>query len=104
MAGTPIEITLYDANDAPIETYTRSIVTWGILKKAIKLAKGVDVKDMKEEDINELSGFVVAAFGDRFTMQDLEKGADISDMVSVLEMIVAKAGALSPQNPTPPGN
>jgi hypothetical protein len=104
MAGTPIEITLYAADDAPIKTYTKSIVPWGILKKAIRLAKVLDVNNMSETDFDELTGFVIAAFGDQFGMADLEKGADVTDMVSVLTMIMAKAGALMPSgNPTPPG-
>ncbi len=102
MSGTPIEITLYDSEDAPIKTYTKSIVPWGVLKKAIKLAKNLDTNSMDEAKLDELTAFVVAAFGDRFSMEDLEKGADISDMMNVLQMIVAKAGGLS-ANPTPPG-
>jgi len=102
MAGTPIEITLYSADDTPIKTYTKSIVPWGILKRAIRLTKNLDVNNMDEGTLDELTGFVVAAFGDQFSMADVEKGADLSDMVSVLTMIVAKAGALA-VNPTPPG-
>jgi len=104
MSGTPIEITLYDGQDKPIKTYTKSIVPWGILKKAIKLAKGLDIDNIDEDTFDELSGFVVAAFGDQFSMTDLENGADISDMVAVLTMIINKAAALAPKaNPTPPG-
>ncbi len=104
MSGTPIEIVLYDSDDKPIKTYTKSIVPWGILKKAIKLAKGLDIDNMSEESFDELTAFVVAAFGDRFSTKDLDDGADITDMITVLTMIMSKAEALMPKtNPTPPG-
>lgn len=104
MAGTPISITLYDADDAPVKTFTRSVVPWGILKRAIKMAKHLnsnvlDVKNLNEDLMDELAGLVVTIFGDRFSIEDLDKGADITDMVTVIEQIVSKAGGLVPNQP-----
>ncbi|MDD5367458.1 MAG: hypothetical protein PHQ40_00370 [Anaerolineaceae bacterium] len=107
MSGTPITITLYDAEDAPIKTFTRSVVPWGILKRAIKMAKqlntdALDPANLDEKILDELAGLVVTIFGDRFTIDDLDKGADVTDMIAVIEQIVNKAGGLVP-NPPPPG-
>lgn len=101
MAGTPISITLYDADDEVIQTYTRSVVPWGILKRAVKMAKRLnvdmeDISNLNEEVIDELAGLVVIIFGDKFSIDDLDKGADISDMVAVIQQIVSKAGGLVP--------
>jgi hypothetical protein len=90
MPRTPISITLYDGNDEEIETYERSRIPWGILKKALKF-KGINVKNADEAFIDDLANFVVEAFGNRFTLEDLDKGADITDMFTVLQALVSRA-------------
>ena len=100
MAGTPITITLYGPDSEPGKQYSRSIVPWGILKKAIALMKSIDQKDVAEEDMDAIAGLVVEAFGNQFTVQELDQGADIGEMLAVLQGIVSRASTLVRANPT----
>lgn len=92
MAGTPMTITLYDPEtDEVRQTYTRTFVPWRLLKAAIRLQGSLDPENMDEDDLNTMAGLVVEAFGNRFSVEDLNNGCDLSDMLSVLTMIIAKA-------------
>ena len=106
MPGTPISITLYGPEDEEKKTYTRSIVPWGILKKALALSRaiGSDAKEINEESLDTIAQFVVDVFGGQFSVQDLNDGAELGEIVAVLRNIVARAGALVKANPTPPPN
>ena len=98
MTGTPIEITLYDENDEVKATFTRSIIPWKILKKAVRFSRNVDLDNISEDVIDELAGLIVEAFGDKFTIEDLDEGADVGDMISVIKGIISKATKII--NPT----
>jgi hypothetical protein len=102
MAGTPISITLYGEGDEVLSTHTRMFVPWKILKAAVKLSKGMDKDAMTEEDVNTLAALVVEAFGNKFSIDDLNEHADLSDMMNVLQMIIGKA-TNGMANPTLPG-
>jgi len=101
-----MQITLYGDNDEPIGVHTRSIVPWGMLKRAIRLAGKLEKDQMTEELIDELAGLVVDVFGNKFTVADLNNGAEMSEMLTVLNAIIGKAQAVMPvseANPTKPG-
>lgn len=100
MSNTPIKITIYEANDEIKKEYSRTTIPWGVLKKAIALTKAIDKDDVGEADIDAIAGLIVEAFGNQFGIQDLDAGADINEMMAVLENIVARAGALVKANPT----
>ncbi len=102
-AIAPIQITLYDEHEEVKETYSRSRVPWGILKKAIRLSKlNTDLDKISAEDIDAIAGLVVEIFGDQFTIAELDKGADVSEMMTVLQAIVTRASRLVKANPTVP--
>lgn len=110
MAGTPLKITLYDPETEEVKvTYTRLFVPWRILKVAIRLIKELNVSSLNaedlskisEDDVDKIASLVVEAFGNKFTLEDLNNGSDLSDMMSVLQTIIAKASGST--NPTPPG-
>lgn len=107
MSGTPMQITLYDPEtDEEKGTFSRAFVPWKLLKAAIRLQKDIDLENLanlKEEDVDKLTGLVVEVFGNRFSIDELNEGADISNMVAVLNQIVAKASGNLPRNPTIPG-
>jgi len=97
-----LSIRIYDKNEEYKE-YTRGFVPWKLLKNAMKLAKKlgkVGIEELDDETVNGLSQLVVDAFGEQFTVAELEEGAELSEMMSVLKQIVAIAGG---QNPTQPG-
>jgi len=98
--ATPVTITLYGENDEVKATYQRSIIPWGILKQAVKLNSEIDQKEVGEDDLDRIAEFVVAVFGDKFSVDDLNEGADIGDMIMVMRQIVSRATAVV--NPTAP--
>lgn len=96
MAGTAIKLTLYDPQTNEVKgEYTRLFVPWKLLKMAVRLSKSIgkslNVEEMEEADVDALAALVVETFGDQFTLDDLNQGADIGEMVTVLNQIVAKA-------------
>lgn len=122
----PIKLTLYDANDEAIETYERNRIPWGILKKAILLQTKVKQAETKEESrqwwhvwkkdeqtsvedaqILAISQFVVELFGNKFTVRQLEEGADTPEVMSVFRAVLARANqavnssGINPQKPSP---
>jgi hypothetical protein len=97
----PIKITLYGAGEEPKQEYTCAIIPWGVLKKAIALTKSIDQNDVGEEDMDAIAALVVQAFGNQFTVQDVDAGADIGEMLAVMQSIVARASNLVQANPTP---
>ncbi len=103
MNQTPMQITLYGPDDDVKAKYTRPFVPWKLLKAAVRLAKklgGTGPNNLTEDDVDELARLVVEVFGNKFTVDELNEGADVSEMIAVLNTIIAKAsGGL---NPTPP--
>jgi len=99
---TPMVIRLYD-DDNEYKEFTRLFVPWKLLKLSVRLAKelNLDPDNMTEEDIDALSGLVVEVFGNQFSIEDVNNKADVSDMISVLHTIIAKATGNA--NPTLPG-
>jgi len=94
---TPLQITLYDAKTDEIKaTYSRVFVPWMVLKYAVHLAKDLDASNMTEEQLDQLGGLIVTAFGEKFSIQDLNEGADIGEMMTVLNQIIAKARGEGP--------
>jgi len=97
-------ITLYDpvTNEVAAE-YTRTFVPWKLLKRAVKLMKSFDAEKMSENDIDELAALVVDTFGSQFTIDQLNDGADVGEMMTVLTGIMASAQGIVP-NPPPQGS
>lgn len=98
----PIEVTLHDPKSQGPKTYTRSIVPWGIMKRAMRLVKNANLNDPSESDLDEMTGLVVALFGDQFTAADVENGLDINDMSGILEAIIGRAMNAVPDKPENP--
>jgi len=100
---TMMTITLYDKASEPVKTFNRGFVPWKLLKKAIRLSKSIDVNDPDEESLDELAGLVVETFGNQFTIAELDEGADIGEMMTVLQTVISKAkNAMG--NPIRPGS
>lgn len=104
--SAPLKITLYDPETNEVrKEFVRSFVPWRLLKKAIQLSKSLknlDENDLKEEDVDAIAGLVVDVFGDQFTVDELNQGADLAEMMTVMQAIVSKASGITP-NPPPPG-
>lgn len=93
---TPIEITLYGENDEPIKTYSKSVIRWGVLKKATKLANQIRESgdNAFNEDYDAISAFVCMLFDNAFTAAELEAGADVSEIMSCFRAVINRANAL----------
>lgn len=100
-----MRLTLYDPEtDEVKQTYSRAFVPWRILKAAVRIEKKVNLDDAEsigEEDLNQIADLVVEAFGNKFSVQDLDDGCDVEDVLSVVRTIIARAHGLM-ANPTPP--
>jgi hypothetical protein len=91
----PIELHFYDEDDEVIQTYTKRMLPWGLLKKAIKLSENLtDADDITEEEFDRISGYICGVFGDKFTPKELEDHADISEVMGTFRGIVKRAKAL----------
>jgi len=101
MSGTPITLTLYDADDNVIKTLVRNDVPWGLLKKAVRLMKGIDINNLTEENLDGIAGLVSIVFGDKVTIEELDKFAYTSDMISTITQIMHKTNDLMPNPPIP---
>ena len=100
--NTPIQITLYDPKtNEEKKTYVQSFVPWKLLKKAASLQDQIDFDNIKPEDMDTVAMLVVETFGGRFSLKDLDNGADINEMIAVIQNIVARANGIS-LNPIPP--
>jgi hypothetical protein len=100
--STAIAITLYGENDEKKAEHRRLIVPWGFLKRAVKLSKSIgEGQEIGEEQVDEISDLLVAFYGNAFTREELEQGADVSEILACFQSIVAKARGLLP-NPPPP--
>ena len=101
LKNAPMVVHLYGEDNEVLKTFTRSFVPWKMLKKAVKLSKEVNFEDLKAEDVDQIAGLVVEVFSDQFSLEDLDNGADVGEMLAVIENIVARAHGVS-LNPTPP--
>ncbi len=100
--GTPLVIRIYD-DTGEYREFTQPVVPWGVLKAAVRVAKTVNMQDPSEEDVDIIAGLVVMAFKNRFSVSDLDGGADITEMMAILSTIMAKANAWEQAaNPTFP--
>ncbi len=100
-----MKITLYSPDNEVKATFSRGFVPWRLLKQAVKLTKnlkGKDATDLEEDDVDALASLVVEAFGNQFSVQDLNDGADIGEMTTVLNTIVQNAAGAIGANPTRP--
>jgi len=113
MAGTPIKLNIYDEDSNVVKELSQGFVPWGIMKRAVRLGKSMRslvgksdaeiLEQMTDEDIDNLTLLVSDVFGGRVTVEELERGAEIPEMLTVLQGVISKAfGAAA--NPTPPGN
>lgn len=85
-------ITLYDPVTSEVKnTFTRLFVPWKLLKKAVQLSKSLNAENLTEADVDTIAALVVEAFGNQFTVDELNEGADLSEMMTVLQTIVSKA-------------
>ncbi len=101
--GTPIVLTLYDDQDAPLETYSRARIPLVFAERAIEFSSSLGEGDLTQEQLTALYQLIVDFYGGQFTIEQLRAGADLGEMIAVIEGIAARVAELMPANPTRPG-
>lgn len=99
---TPLKIRLYNPEGEYVE-FAQMIIPWGIMKMAVAISENMNPDKPTAADIDALAGLVVAVFGNRFSVQELDQGAELNEMMAVINGIVARANNLLKSNPTRPG-
>lgn len=102
MPGAPITLKIYDENNEVQKEYVKTFVPWKLLKKAIALRKvaGKANDEIDAGDMDSIAGYVVELFGQDMTLEMLDNGADMSEMLSVIRSVMARAAGIA--NPTLP--
>lgn len=102
MSGTPLTLNLYDEDDNILKTLRRADVPWGLLKKALRLMRDLDVNNLTEQNLDDIANLVVVVFGvNKVTIEELDAYAYTSDMISTIAQIVNKAEGLMANPPIP---
>jgi len=101
--GTPIVLTLYDDQDAQLETYSRARIPLVFAERAIEFSSSLGEGDLTQEQLTALYQLIVDFYGGQFTIEQLRAGADLGEMIAVIEGIAARVAELMPANPTRPG-
>ena len=98
-----VELELYGTDNEVIKKLSRVVVPWGILKKTLRVQKAIAGKEMEAitpEDMDEMAGLVVEIFGeDQVTRDDIDKYADLGDVIAVIAAVGNRARGLVPNAP-----
>jgi hypothetical protein len=112
----PIKLTLYDPEtQEPIKEYQQQVITFEMLLAAVQLQEALAVlpakkrrwwwqKSISQEvaQINAMMELVVCFFGNRFTVEELRRGAEVSEVMAVYRSILSRPKAIVSANPTIP--
>jgi len=96
MMQEPITLVLYDENNEVAKTLEVKIIPWGMLKKALGLSNSMSGESFGNETVDAISQFICDLFHGKVTVEELDSGADMLDMISVVKSILSYAGELNP--------
>lgn len=102
----PIRLTLYNPEtDEVIRECSRSFIPSKFLKRALRILKMLNAakargEELDEELVDELYGLVSDFFA--ITVDEVENGTDVEELIAVIVAIQARAANLMPPNfPSP---
>lgn len=93
-----IKLILYGANDKPVKTLVRSTVRWNVLKRATNLQNDLRTSKDPAEILDTLCELVADCFEGDATFDEIEKGAQVPDMLRVVAEITTTAIELRKAN------
>jgi hypothetical protein len=123
-----IKITLYNTDNEIVGEFERTVIPWGLLKRAIRLSEEINAANAEhtepeptdwlsrfkrwlhrndrkvsgeEQMMDQIASFVVDVFGGKFTVKQLDEGAEIGEMMAILQAIISRAQVMVPTNPPP---
>jgi hypothetical protein len=113
MSKGPIKLTIYNQDNEPVKELQTSIVPWGIMKRAIKLVKSLKGSEgmsqaemldaLDDESIDLMTALVADVFSGRVTVEELNRGVELGEMLPVIMQIINKAFSGIGGDPTQPG-
>jgi len=111
--GAPIKLTIYNSDSEVVKELSQSFIPWGIMKRAVRLAKGMKIRDgmsqaemlenLDDATIDELTGLVMDVFGGRVTLEELNQGVEVTEMLPVMIQVIHKSFGQVKADPTLPG-
>jgi hypothetical protein len=117
MLLTPIKISFYDKKTQEISVeYSQAVITFDMLFRAAGLMEVLNKPPAQrkwwmwwepkitaeQEQINALLRLVVDFFDGQFTVEQLRKSTDVSEVMSVLRAIMSRSQNITNSNPTRP--
>lgn len=92
----PITLNIYNEDNEIANTYSRNFVPWKLLKKAIALRKVANKvnEEITADDMDAIAGYVIEFFGNGMTLEELDNGADMSEMLTVIRAVMARAAGI----------
>ena len=102
--GTPIQLTLYDENDEPIQTYSRARIPVSFAERAMEWSSSLSNDDLSQNQLTAMYQIIVDFYGEKFSIDQLREGADLSELMAVVIGISQRVSEIMPAtvNPTPP--
>jgi hypothetical protein len=105
----PLKLTLYGVNDEIKGEFTRSIVPWGILERALDIQEQFEnIEDgpdgtprLNREQIDMLTDFIIYLFDDAVKAEELKRCASLGEMFALYKQVFIMVGQTMPKNPTP---
>jgi hypothetical protein len=99
--SVPIKITFYNPDDSIKAEYSKLRIPLGLVDIVLDMAENQEPKSDRQT-WEVIKSFIVEVFGEQFTLDELNKGADLGDILSVFNMVLTKINNVSRSfNPNP---
>ena len=93
-----ITLTLYDANDNPVKTLSRSGIRWSLLKRLINMQAVLPQCDSQAEKMDVIIDIVAATFEGQATLEEIEQGVNYDEAIAIFTMIMNMVNAKKKAN------
>ena len=88
-----ITLTLYDANDEPVKTLSRSGIRWSMLKRIVRLDDVLEESGSPEERLEVIIDAVASMFEGQATLEEIESGCNYDEAIACFRQIMAMVAA-----------
>jgi len=104
LSAAPIELTLYNNDDEPINTLSRSRIPSYLLDMAIQLQTTL-AENPETPNGDALFDFIVEFYGHKVDRETLKQQTDLIECMAVLKAIITRASSLAVEfaQQNPPG-
>jgi hypothetical protein len=104
LSAAPIELTLYNEDDEPVGTLSRTRIPSYLLDMAIQLQTSL-AENPETPNGDALFDFIVEFYGHKIDRETLKKQTDLIECMTVLRSIINRASSLAVEfaQGNPPG-